>query len=91
MEAISNLVPSSDPASDLLKIAFCRALIERSNVSFAHQSMSLRKTPVRLRADAARKLVSKTWDEAVARIQAVRDVADRRFTVDAALRCTQPR
>jgi hypothetical protein len=30
-------------AADLLKLAFCRALIERSNASFGHQSMSFRK------------------------------------------------
>lgn len=31
------------PVVDLLKIAFCRVLIERANVSFGHQSMSFKK------------------------------------------------
>jgi DNA modification methylase len=30
---------------DLLKVAFCRTLIERANVSFGHQSMSFKKPP----------------------------------------------
>lgn len=33
-----------DRVRDLLKVAFCRAMIERANVSFGHQSMSFRKT-----------------------------------------------
>ena len=33
-------------AADLLKLAFCRALIERSNASFGHQSMSFQKRDV---------------------------------------------
>lgn len=37
----------SDPlTSDLLKIAFCRTMIETANVSFAHQSMSFKKRPL---------------------------------------------
>lgn len=40
--AINKLdVPGS--VSDLLKIAFCRVMIEQSNASFSHQSMSLKK------------------------------------------------
>jgi len=40
--AINELdVPAS--VSDLLKIAFCRVMIEQSNASFSHQSMSLKK------------------------------------------------
>lgn len=31
--------------ADLLKIAFCRAMIETSHVSFGHQSMSFKKQP----------------------------------------------
>lgn len=31
------------PASNLLKVAFCRTLIEQANVSFGHQSMSFKK------------------------------------------------
>lgn len=33
----------SGSVSDLLKIAFCRVMIEQSNASFSHQSMSLKK------------------------------------------------
>ena len=34
---------SPQPVTDLLKVAFCRTMIERANVSFAHQSMSFKK------------------------------------------------
>ncbi len=45
--AINELdVPAS--VSDLLKIAFCRVMIEQSNASFSHQSMSLKKKDNRL-------------------------------------------
>jgi DNA modification methylase len=41
---------ASKPAADLLRIAFCRALIERSRAHFGHQSMSFapgsKKTPL---------------------------------------------
>jgi|ERR1700733_637657 len=33
----------SDNASNLLKVAFCRTMIETANVSFGHQSMSFKK------------------------------------------------
>jgi len=33
----------SDPVGDLLRIGFCRVLIERAAVSFGHQSMSFKK------------------------------------------------
>ena len=36
---------SLSPATDLLKIAFCRTLIETAHVSFGHQSMSFKKRP----------------------------------------------
>ncbi|MBI4579201.1 MAG: site-specific DNA-methyltransferase [Planctomycetes bacterium] len=32
-----------DPVNDLLRIAFCRAMIQTANVSFGHQSMSFKK------------------------------------------------
>ena len=40
-------VPAADesPIRDLLKVAFCRVLIESAHVSFGHQSMSFRKRP----------------------------------------------
>ena len=34
---------SAGKALDIAKVAFCRAIIENANVSFAHQSMSFRK------------------------------------------------
>lgn len=41
-EALSRFAAgSSRPAADLLRIAFCQVLIERSRASFGHQSMSL--------------------------------------------------
>ena len=52
---------------DLLKIAFCRVMIERAHVSFGHQSMSFKKTDATLAlplasADEA-ELVS-SWERA---------------------------
>jgi DNA modification methylase len=44
MRAIKNLENKiSQNISDLLKINFCRMVIERANVSFRHQSMSFKK------------------------------------------------
>lgn len=43
MKAIRGAEPS-ERVLDLLLVAFCRTLIERANVSFAHQSMSFKKT-----------------------------------------------
>lgn len=41
---INNLEKSiSENVTDLLKVAFCRMVIERANVSFKHQSMSFKK------------------------------------------------
>ena len=45
LAALHGCEAEAGPAdADLLKLAFCRALIERSNASFGHQSMSFRKT-----------------------------------------------
>lgn len=44
MDAIKNIEKSiSENALNLLRVAFCRTLIERANVSFRHQSMSFKK------------------------------------------------
>jgi len=42
-DAIRAAAGLAEPVRDLLKVAFCRALIELANVSFAHQSMSFRR------------------------------------------------
>ena len=58
------------PAADLLKVAFCRTMIERANVSFGHQSMSFKKTDQRTLAlvvDGASAVVD-TWNRAVTSI-----------------------
>ncbi len=55
-------------ALDLLKVAFCRTLIERANVSFNHQSMSFRKAGVAGSEDddrSAAALVAQTWSVAM--------------------------
>lgn len=54
---------------DLLKLAFCRTMIERANVSFGHQSMSFKKNgavPVSLFSPSA--LALQHWHGAVANI-----------------------
>lgn len=44
MWAINSIEKSiSENVADLLKIAFCRMMIEQANVSFGHQSMSFKK------------------------------------------------
>jgi hypothetical protein len=51
---------------DLLKIAFCRTLIERANVSFGHQSMSFKKGSPNLELIAPDgHMVAETWLQAV--------------------------
>lgn len=54
--------------ADLLRVAFCRTMIERANVSFGHQSMSFKKPDVHLSllpdpGDEAE--VARTWTAAV--------------------------
>jgi DNA methylase len=58
----------SSAASDLLRVAFCRTLIARANVSFGHQSMSFRKRKdqeLLLGAEHQEDLVRETWASAV--------------------------
>lgn len=58
------------PSTDLLKVAFCRTMIERANVSFGHQSMSFKKTAQRTLAlvvDETNAVVD-AWRRAVASI-----------------------
>lgn len=61
---LAAIQPARSPAAaDLLKVAFCRVVIDRANVSFGHQSMSFRKrddTPA-----AAVEQVAQAWDRAV--------------------------
>lgn len=52
-------------AIDLLKVAFCRALIARAHVSFGHQSMSFRRAEAPIDEVQALKAA---WREAVAAI-----------------------
>lgn len=49
------------PATDLLKVAFCRTLIQCANVSFGHQSMSLKKTPPPQDEEECERLVATAW------------------------------
>lgn len=57
----------SKKASDLLKIAFCRTLIEESNASFNHQSMSFKKQEAIsiLPFMDLQPQIANTWDNAV--------------------------
>lgn len=61
---------SGDFAFELLRIAFCRVLIETANVSFGHQSMSFKKR-------SSQKTLFDATDEVGARfLQAVDDLAE---------------
>lgn len=60
---LAAIQPARSPVADLLKVAFCRVVIDQANVSFGHQSMSFRK-----RADALTETgeqVAQAWDRAV--------------------------
>jgi hypothetical protein len=74
MEAIQGFEVCSHAATmDLLRVAFCRTLIECSNASFSHQSMSFKAagngsvTPSLL---PAKDLVAVSWKQSAAEIAA---------------------
>lgn len=46
--AINSLVEPNSPSRNLLELAFCRLVVQLSNASFGHQSMSFRQPPSRL-------------------------------------------
>ena len=62
----------SDAVIDLLKVAFCRALIERANVSFAHQSMSFstasKDGPLLALISTSEDFAAESWDRAIASV-----------------------
>jgi hypothetical protein len=69
----------SSPVSDLLKIAFCRTLIEHANVSFGHQSMSFKKARRGAQASLALAVADEqqlhsTWQQAVSAIESAAKV-----------------
>lgn len=53
---------------DLLKVAFCRTMIERANVSFGHQSMSFKKAARRDLFSSDKNEVALVWNVAVREI-----------------------
>jgi len=55
----------SSAAIDLLKIAFCRTMIERANVSFGHQSMSFKQPVGELIPLDAEQDTSAIWQKSV--------------------------
>ena len=55
------------PVDDLLRVAFCRALIERAHVSFGHQSMSFRAAEASGDPEDA---LADAWTRAVAALTA---------------------
>lgn len=61
---------ASVAAADLLRVAFCRTMIERANVSFGHQSMSFKKpvASTRSRWPEDGQGVVEAWRRAVALI-----------------------
>lgn len=61
-------ISESEKVCDLLKIAFCRTLIEHANVSFGHQSMSFKKGTDNLSlafADGTETFAAATWERAI--------------------------
>jgi hypothetical protein len=69
----------SSPVTDLLKIAFCRLLIEEAHVSFGHQSMSFKKKHIEQpRLLDKSYLLAEAWQAAMADvIRAARSVVRR--------------
>jgi len=70
IDALSGTLPP--PVTDLLKVAFCRTMIESSRVSFAHQSMSFKKqrgnlTPALL-PPSDDEVLRSLWERSVATI-----------------------
>jgi hypothetical protein len=71
IKEISNDI--SCETADLLKIAFCRVLIEHANVSFGHQSMSFKKNSNNLQLaflDSIESHIVSSWQRAVTSIAA---------------------
>lgn len=54
---------------DLLKVAFCRTIIERANVSFGHQSMSFKKVDQLSFRAHDKNHVAMTWENAVRELE----------------------
>lgn len=52
---------SRGKAVDLLKVAFCRMMIERANVSFGHQSMSFKKAEAPPRTSPEEAALVEAW------------------------------
>lgn len=62
-----------EPAANLLRVAFCRTMIEHANVSFGHQSMSFKKRhdrPMAMSLFSDEDSIISTWQESVSTIAA---------------------
>jgi hypothetical protein len=74
MACINDLAPRTDMrVIDLLKLAFCRTIIELANVSFGHQSMSFKRhepAPMLAVISSAEQEGINAWFRAVADIEA---------------------
>ena len=70
MSVINNPKNDNELVTDLLKIAFCRVMIERSSASFGHQSMSFKKSndASPLSSCGAEDAVAETWMQAVSAV-----------------------
>jgi hypothetical protein len=75
----------SPGAADLLRVAFCRTLIERAHVSFGHQSMSFRKRAARPPGPDAGAPIAASWTVAARAIAAA--AASPVAATTRALRC----
>ena len=70
MSVISDPKNDNELITDLLKIAFCRVMIERSSASFGHQSMSFKKSndASPLSPCSAEDAVIEGWRQAVSAV-----------------------
>lgn len=62
---------ASPKAVDLLKVAFCRTMIETANVSFGHQSMSFKKADAQMTLTVEEDVVESVaanWEQSVSSI-----------------------
>jgi hypothetical protein len=69
MSVIRASEPKPGPVVDLLKVAFCRTMIDHANVSFGHQSMSFKKKNEREVAESGaggiEERIAETWTRSV--------------------------
>lgn len=80
--AIGASSPGGRTARDLLSVAFCRTLMALSNAAFNHQSMSFKRTPIRVRRrPAAARFVERFLADVAVVLDGARENPEGKATV----------